>query len=341
MHNRWIVIIVLAACVAVVGCKWARQDLESKQAVKSFVKGQMLAERGEYEAALAELARAARMDPNLSIAHAAIGDIHRNRGDFSLARISYEKACETNPYAFKPHYNLGVVYQSLAAAATKAGQITDLLRRAANVYLRAVALEPEDFDAHLNLSACYYAMGKLPLAEKYCKAAIALEPRRAEAYSNLGIIYDSQGQSYQAIKAYRDSLELDVHQPKLLLNLGAAYVRQGRLKPAAQTLEMATREDPGSAEAWQQLGTCRYHLKQYGPSLDCYRKAIACDPSNAAAHRGMGVVYMTQYVLDREQAELREKALSAWHASLEINPNQRDILSLVRKYTARPVGPSL
>jgi len=281
------------------------------------------------------------MDPNLSVAHAAIGDIHRNRGDYASARPSYEKACETDPYAFKPHYNLGVVYQTLAGAARKAGEAVDLLRRATHVYLRAVALEPEDFDAHLNLSACYFSLGKLPLAEKYCKAAIALDPRRAEAYSNLGVIYDSQGQSYQAIKAYRDSLELDVHQPRLLLNLGAAYVRQGRMKSAAQVLETAIREDPASAEAWQQLGTCRYHLRQYLPALECYRKSIARDPDNAAAHRGLGVVYMTQYVLDRQQAELREKALSAWHASLEIDPDQRDIIRLVRKYTIKPAGPSL
>jgi tetratricopeptide (TPR) repeat protein len=342
MHDRWIAIAALAACMAIGGCTRARQDLQSSQAVKHYVKGQMLADEGDYEAALAELARAARMDPNLSVAHAAIGDIHRNRGDYSLARNSYETACQTNPYAFRPHYNLGVIYQTLAVAAKKASEVTDLLRRATHVYLRAVALEPEDFDAHLNLSACYFSMGKLPLAEKYCKAAIALNPKRPEAYSNLGIIYDSQGQSYQAIKAYRDSLELDVHQPKLLLNLGAAYVRQGRLRSAAQALEMAVDEDPASAEGWQQLGTCRYHLKQYGTALECYRKSIACDPDNAAAHRGLGVVYMTQFVLDRQQAELRNKALSAWHASLEINPNQRDIVNLVRKYTSKPTaGPSL
>jgi len=341
MQDRRIAVTALALCAAVGGCTQARRDFESKQAVAHYVKGQMLADEGDFEAALGELAEAARMDPNLSVAHAAIGDIHRNRGDFPLARVSYEKACRSNPYAFKPHYNLGVVCQTLAAAADKAAEVADLLRQAANMYLRAVALEPRDFDSHLNLSACYFSMGKLALAEKYCKAAIALQPRRPEAYSNLGIIYDSQHQSYQAIKAYRDSLELDVHQPKLLLNLAAAYVRQGRLGPAAQALEMAVREDAASAEAWQQLGTCRYHLKRYDQALDCYRKAIACDPDNAAAHRGLGVVYMTQYVLDRQKADLREKALSAWHASLEINPNQADIIHLVRKYAAKPSEPSL
>ena len=290
MRTRRIAMWALAACAAagMTGCQQATHNLQEKMAISHYVQGQILADKGEYDAALAELAEAAKISPDLSVAWAAMGDIHRNRGDFSLARVSYEKACQSNPYAFKPHYNLGVVYQTLAAAATKAQEVTDYLRQAANTYLRAVALEPDDFDAHLNLSACYYSLGKYDLSEKYCKAAIALNPQRAEAYSNLGIIYDSQGQIYQAIKAYRDSLELDTHQPKLLMNLGAAYVKQGRLKPAIQTFRMATDEDPASDEAWQQLGTCQYHLKEYDQAVESYNKAISCNPDSAPALRGLG-----------------------------------------------------
>ena len=341
MHTRRIAIWALAlSMAATLGCQQARQ-FQNKLAIDHYVQGQLLADKGQLDAALAELAKAAKLAPNLSVAYAAMGDIHRNRGDYSLARVSYEKACETNPYSFKPHYNLGVVYQSLAAAATKAEEIAEYFRQAANVYLRATALAPDDFDSHLNLSACYYCLGKYDLAEKYCKAAIALDPKRPEAYSNLGIIYDSQGQDYQAIKAYRDSLELDVHQPKLLMNLGVTYVKQGRLKSALQTFQMAAREDPNSPDAWEQMGTCQYHLKDYDQALQSYQKAIDCDASNAAALRGLGVVYMTQYVLDHDKAELREKALSAWHASLELNPNQKDIVELVRKYAAKPADPNL
>ncbi len=341
MHTGRIAIWALAlSLTATLGCQQAKQ-FQNKLAIDHYVQGQILADQGRLDAALSELAKAAKLAPNLSVAYSAMGDIHRNRGDYALARVSYEKACQTNPYSFKPQYNLGVVYQSLAAAASKAEEIAEYFRQAANVYLRAAALAPDDFDSHLNLSACYYCLGKYDLAEKYCKAAIALDPRRAEAYSNLGIIYDSQGQDYQAIKAYRDSLELDVHQPKLLMNLGVTYVKQGRLKPALQAFQMAATEDPNSPDAWEQLGTCQYHLKDYDQALQSYQKAIERDASNAAALRGLGVVYMTKYVLDNDKAELREKALAAWHASLELNPNQKDIVELVRKYAAKSADPNL
>jgi Flp pilus assembly protein TadD len=184
-------------------------------------------------------------------------------------------------------------------------------------------------------------MAKYDLAEKYCKSAIALDPNRPEAHSNLGIIYDSQGRLYEAIKAYKDSLELNVQQPKLLMNLGGTYMRQGRLGEALQAFRTATQKDPDSTEAWEQMATCQYHRKDYAEAVRAYEKAISLDQTNAAAHRGLGVVYMTQFLMAPAQTDLRDKALAAWHASLELQPDQEDVARLVQKYAPKPAGPEL
>jgi len=340
MPTRRIAIwLAAAAGLATAGCQL--EEASRQQAVDHFVRGQLLADGGDTEAALKELAEAIKSDPDLSVAHSAIGDIHRKRGDYQLARQSYQTACQVNPYSFRPHYNLGVVYQVLADAAETIERGREYLREAVGTYLRATLLDPEDFETNLNLSACYFSLGKTALAEKHCKAAIALKPDNPQAHSNLGIIYDSQGRTYQAIKAYKDSLELDVHQPKLLMNLGAAYLGQGRLGSALKAFELATREDPNSAAVWEQLATCHYHRKELDLALKAYRKATSLDPRNAAAHRGIGVVYMTRFVTDRKKVELRDKALAAWHVSLELKPNQEDIVRLVRKYTPKVTGPDL
>ena len=334
-----LILIPLAGALLAAGCQL--DEAARRQAVNHYVKGQLLADQGDVDAALRELAEAVQADPNLSVAHSAMGDIHRKRGDYELALQSYDRACDANPYAFRPHYNLAVVYQYLAEAAKVVEKADGYLREAVDVYLRAVTLDPDDFDTNLNLSACYFSLGKHALAEKYCKAAIAIKPDSPQAYSNLGVIYDSQGRVYQAIKAYKDSLELDVHQPKLLMNLGATYMRQSRLTQALQAFDLATREAPGSAEAWEQLATCRYHRKEYDEALTAYEKAVSLDASSAAAHRGVGVVYMTQYILDRKNTALRDKALAAWHTSLELKPDQEDIVRLVRKYAPKVTGPEL
>ena len=330
----------LALCLglAATGCLFP--DQSSSQAVGHYVRGQILADEGDLDAALAELAEAIRQNPNLSVAHAAVGDIHRKRGSYDLARACYETACQTNPYEFRPHYNLGVTYQTLAESADSA-KAKDYLQKAIAVYLRAITLKADDFDTSLNLSACYFQEGKYDLAEKYCKEAVRLNPNNAAAMSNLGIIYDSQNKLWEAIKAYKDSLELDAHQPKLLLNLGSTYVRQNRLKDALMVLEMATREAPDDSTPWEQIGSVRYTLKEYDKSTEAYLKAMQVNPNSAFAYRGIGVVYMSQFITDQTQMTLRDKALEAWNRSLELDSNQQDLIRLVQKYTPPSTVPSL
>ena len=322
-------------------CTGCIEAARQQAAINHYVRGQVLADKGQYDAALEELALAVKSDPKLSTAHAATGDIYRRRGSHELAKRSYERACDANPYAFRPHYNLGVTYQLLAEAATAVSQVHGLLQKAVFLYLRAAELEPGDFETHLNLSACYYQLGKYELAEQCCNAATKANPKSAEAWCNLGTIYDSQNRPYDAIRAYRISLELNSHQPQLLLNIGAAYVRQGRFDAAIWAYQTAAKEDPKSSIPWQQMGTCYYHLKEYLKALEAYEKAVKVDPGNADAHRGIGVIYMTQYVIDRSKTALRDKALAAWHGSLELNPNQDDLRRLVEKYTPKVALPQL
>lgn len=334
-------LMVLGSIVAMglmIGCA----NLPNEQAaIDHYVRAKLLVDQQELDAALVELAKAIRNDPKLSIAHATAGDVHRKRGNWELARRSYEDACKTNPYAFRAHYNLGLSYQTLALAAKTAKHIQGFLRMAVKVYLRANIIDPDDFDTNLNLSACYFQLGKYDLAEQYCKSAITGDPNNSQAYSNLGIICDSQNRLYDAIKAYKASLEIDTHQPKLLLNLGSTYMRQNRLKRAIRAFELAKEEDPDDPAPWEQIGSCLYRTGNYPGAMEAYQKAISMGGGSAAAHRGVGVVYMTRYVLDHDKTELRDKALAAWHTSLEIEPNQNDLQTLVQKYAPQYTGPML
>ena len=123
-----------------------------------------------------------------------------------------------------------------------------------------------------------------------------------------------------------------------MMNLGATYMRQGRHMVALRTYEQAAAQMPDSALPWQQIALCHFHLKDYEEALSAYQRAIERDPMNAASHRGMGVVYMTRYVVDRSRGDLRDRSLAAWHRSLELDPRQQDLVELVRKY-APPTAP--
>jgi tetratricopeptide (TPR) repeat protein len=326
---RW-VLVAAAACgfILLAGCaKPPQQDPAGP-----FIRGKLLAEQGNMEAALAELAEAVRRDPKLSVAHTAIGDIHRRRGDLEKARGSYETACRTDPYAFRAHYNLAVTCQMLSQAAKAVADVEECLHDAIRVYLRAVAIEPEDFDTNLNISACYFQLGKPDQAEQYCLSAIKINPSSPQAHSNLGVIYDSQNRYFDAIREYKNSLELDEHQPQLLLNLGGAYVKQQRYKIAITCFELAAKDDPNFSPAYEQIGACRFQMREYGKALEAYRKAAAADPNSASAYRGIGAACMSLYLTAPNDASLREQALEAWERSLELQSDQKDLLRLLEKY---------
>jgi len=340
MQVRKLFVILSVSVAFAAGCNLARRTSET-MAFDHYAWGQVLAESGDMDAALAELLEAIRCDPELSVAHAAIGDIHRKRGSHRLAVGAYQNACRANPYAFRPHYNLGVTYQALAQAAQTVEAYTKYLKDAVNVYLRAVVIREDDFDANLNLSACYFQLGKYDLAEEYCSAAITINPKSPQAHSNLGIIYDSQNHLYKAIKAYKDSLEIDTNQPKILLNLGSTYMRQGLCKAALSPFHMAARQNPEDPAPFRQIGQCYYRLKQYDKAVKAYQQALSLNPRDASALRGLGTVHITQYILSRDKGDLRDLGLAAWRRSLEIEPEQKDLIELVTKYTPRDTNPEL
>jgi len=313
----------------------------SDRAVEHYYAGRLAMEREEYAAAVEELSRAVQMNPKMTLAHVSLGEVHRKQGRYDLAACSYEAACQTDPYAFEPHYGLGVTYQLLASATKAAKATAQYLRKAVRVYLRAITIKPNDFDAKLNLSACYFQQGKLALAEQYCRAALEINSKNPFGHSNLGVIQDAQGRHYDAIRSYKNSLELNTHQPKLLLNLGATYLRLGRVKDALNAFRLSSKQDPYSAAPWEQIGTCYYQQKKWDQAVEAYQKGIRLDPRSARAYRGLGVVYVTQFVLDRARTDLREKGLEAWQRSLELDSSQPDLRELVAKYTPAVAGPEL
>ena len=337
---RRIALSALLAAALAAGCQMVGTPNHEQEAVDHYAKGQVLLAGGQTDLALEELAKAVELDPGLSIAYAAIGDIYRKEQAYELAAHAYGRACETNPYNFRSHYNLGVIRQTLADSAKDVVELKRQLGLAVEVYVRAITIRPNDFDANLNLGVCYFQLDRLDKAEQYTKAATAIDPSQANGHTNLGAVYDRQGRYYEAVSEYKKSLELNTDQPRMLVNLATTYVKQGRHKQAIHDYEMAAQMDPASAIPMERLGYCHYYLGDYDKAAECYQTALALDKHFAEAHRGLGVVYMTEFVLHR-QPEMRDKALACWNSSLEIDPGQADLLRLVAKYTPKLAGPEL
>jgi tetratricopeptide (TPR) repeat protein len=291
-------------------------------------RGQALLADDDLESALAEFQAAAQLAPQMAIAHSKMGIIYRRMGDYGRAIDCFAAAVRNDPFSFEDTLDLAKLYH-----------FTRRLRDAVQAYLHAADLKPDNFDTQLNLGVCYQEMGELQQAVERFNKAIGIDSDRLDAYVNLGVALDSQKKYYEAIHAFKEALERDNHQPLVLVNLAQTYMAQDRLKMARQALEQAVRMDPQLPAAHEAMGYCLFRLEDYEGAEQHYSEALVYDPRLPNAFAGLGSVHMMAFLKDKLRTDLRERALEEWHRSLELEPNQPRIRTLIAKYEVAPANP--
>jgi len=94
-------------------------------------------------------------------------------------------------------------------------------------YRRALELDPDHADAHLNLGRLLHEEGRLPEAEAHYRAAAAADPEGARAHYNLGVVLEDQERDAEAIAAYHKALTLDDGLATAHFNLSRLYESRG------------------------------------------------------------------------------------------------------------------
>jgi tetratricopeptide (TPR) repeat protein len=95
-------------------------------------------------------------------------------------------------------------------------------------YERAVALDPEHVQAHVNLGRLHHERGDLARARALYERALALEPDDATAAFNLGVLQQDSGELAAALDAYRRALALDEANADAHYNLAGLHERLGQ-----------------------------------------------------------------------------------------------------------------
>ncbi len=99
---------------------------------------------------------------------------------------------------------------------------------ARKAYRRALALQPDHPEAHLNLGRLLHEAGRLEEAGAHYRKALEADPHNAIAAYNLAVSLDDRNELDDAIGMYRMALRLDPRYPEAHFNLGRLYERVGR-----------------------------------------------------------------------------------------------------------------
>jgi predicted TPR repeat methyltransferase len=106
-------------------------------------------------------------------------------------------------------------------------------------YERALAIDPDNAEAHFRLGLAWRDQHRFDAAVACYRRAIELQPRYIEAHNNLGSVLQMQGQTGEALACYRRAVELKPDFAQPYLNLGRLYAMLDDRDHATATFQSA------------------------------------------------------------------------------------------------------
>ena len=144
-------------------------------------------------------------------------------------------------------------------------------KKAAELFERAVEIDPDSAEAHYNLGVAYGNLGMFQKAVKAYKRAVDLDPGHEKAYCNLGIVYEEAGNYEEAIEVYDKAIRMNPGSVDLYLNLGTTYGRSGMNRKAVDALQRAVKIAPDYADAHYNLGFAYLMLNDKNRAMSEYK----------------------------------------------------------------------
>ena len=141
---------------------------------------------------------------------------------------------------------------------------------AAEIYQRAVSLDPDLAEAHLRLAMTYLVLEKKDEAEgEYKKAAEAYQkyvrqnPKDAKAFFNMGLAYNRLDKPAEAVKALHQATRLEPENSEYQYELGIAYGKVAQYQEAVNALQRALEIDPDYYRAQEALEKAKIDLQRW------------------------------------------------------------------------------
>jgi tetratricopeptide (TPR) repeat protein len=107
---------------------------------------------------------------------------------------------------------------------------------AREAYARALELDPDHADAHVNLGRLLHESGDAAGAEPHYRRALASRPDDAIAAFNLGVALEDLGRLEQALEAYEKAVEIDPENADAHFNAAALAEKLGQTAVALRHL---------------------------------------------------------------------------------------------------------
>ena len=214
-------------------------------------------------------------------------DAERNERDVERAEDYDPEALAENLAALQalgyvedaPEESSPEIHNNLGRAHLRGGQIEE----AQAEFRKALALDPSNADALLNLGGLARLHGNTAEAERYVEQALRVNPNSTGALAELAELKRERGELDESIRLYREALALDDSTPALYLGLGDSLQRIGQYAEAEAVFQRVLELDPDSFEARYNLGVTSGQQQRFDEAARHYEAALALAPDHPHA----------------------------------------------------------
>src|SRR5437660_3166108 len=226
--------------------------------------------KGDHAAAIDSYGKACELFPAYGAAHFALAAELRRLGRKPEAErhiAAYAKNVTSEPPLddplFQRIHELNLSSQAhlqRGAELEKAGLLDEAIRE----HEAALANDPGNVQAHVNLISLYGRAGDPGKAKQHFEAATRLNPGRSDAWYNYGVLLYMQKHFDEAEKAYLRALQINPDYAEAHNNLGAIYEQLGRPADAEKEFRAAINDRPDYPLARFYLGRILVNEQKIG-----------------------------------------------------------------------------
>jgi tetratricopeptide (TPR) repeat protein len=226
------------------------------------------------------LEHAASVTPDNAVAHNNLGTIYLQQGNWDEAGKHFAAAVRAEPRMLEHRLNLGTVLAHQGKFAEAMFTVTNGMSR------------PHEAVCD-HLGTFFYQEGKIPEAIEQFRAALAINPEDFDAHHALAVLAIQQKQFPEAISQFEASGRLRPGNLDLQIALANALADGGRINDAVTLLQAVVRLNPAHIQTREALGQLRGLQGKASEAEAQFLEAIRLSDA-PEAHYHLALAYLMQ-----------------------------------------------
>jgi tetratricopeptide (TPR) repeat protein len=275
-----------------------------------------LGDKGQYDAAVIPLRRAAELEPNSYDAQFNLGFNLLKLGQYTGAEPSLRKALELRSDSFQANSTLAVLFIN-----------QDLPKEAIERLHAAHGIRPEDANILVLLGQQFLRIDKPQEAIQALGKAIKLMPDKPEIRYLLIEAYDQEQDYRNALTTAQEAKRSFPADARSCFEVGFELANIGRNQEARPYADKAIQIDPSFVPAYNLLGYVELRSGEYESALKAFQKAGSLAPQDVDSSVGIAksLVQLNRY----------REALAGLQEAIKIHPESADLYFVLTQVYVR------